>query len=325
MKVRTFRESWPIGGAFNFARGSRTHAEVVVVELEHKGHIGQGECVPSAHGGETVEGVMAQIRAMIPALAKGLKPGTLQKRLPAGAARNALDCALWDLSCKRAGQRIWQRLDLPEPGPLLTAYTLSLDSAEQMEAAARKQAHRPLLKLQLDGNGDLERVTGVRRAAPGARLIVDANGSWNESRYLALVPELQKLGVEMIEQPLPAGADASLAWLPRPIPVCADQSCHDRQSLPGLVGRYDMINIKTDKAGGLTEALALKQHAEAQGLRIMVGSKLATSLGMAPAFLLAQGAELVDLDGPLLLAQDRQPGFAFEQSHMLPCDPRLWG
>ncbi len=325
MIVRTFSERWPIRGTFAISRGSRTHAEVVVVELEQGGHVGRGECVPYGRYGESVAGVLAEIAALIPDLEAGLTREALQSRLPAGAARNAIDCAFWDLACKQAGQRIWQLLDLPAPDPQLSAYTLSLDSPEAMEAAARQQASRPLLKLKLAGAGDLERVAAVRRGAPDARIIVDANEGWDEALYLALVPELVTLGVEMIEQPLPAGADEALSRLPRPIPVCADESCHDRQSLPALLGRYDMINIKTDKSGGLTEALALKAAAEAAGLEVMVGCMLATSLAMAPAFVVAQGARVVDLDGPLLLAEDRQPGFDFAGDRMQPCQAALWG
>lgn len=325
MEIRVFSESWPIRGSFTISRGSKTAAEVVVVELTQEGVTGRGECVPYARYGESVSGVMAQIEALIPAIRDGLDRQALQSALSAGAARNALDCAFWDLESKQYRQRIWQRLQQAEPEPLLTAYTLSLDTPENMQRAAEENAFRPLLKLKLAGAGDLERVAAVRKGAPAARIIVDANEGWNEQIYRELIPELQQLGVEMIEQPLPAGDDAILAVLPRPIPICADESCHDSSTLPELVGRYDMINIKLDKTGGLTEALELRKQAEAAGMKIMVGCMLATSLAMAPAFVVAQGAQVVDLDGPLLLQKDREPGFDYSDNLMQAPDAALWG
>ncbi|GAA4497288.1 N-acetyl-D-Glu racemase DgcA [Pseudaeromonas paramecii] len=325
MQARVFEESWPIAGRFVISRGARTEARVVVVELTDGAAVGRGECVPYARYGETVEGVMAEIAELLPALEQGLSRQALQQRLPAGAARNAIDCALWDLECKQSGQRIWQRTGLSAPAPQVCAYTLSVDTPEAMEAVARQHAWRPLLKLKLAGAGDLARVAAVRRGAPEARIIVDANEGWDEVLYRELVPELATLGVAMIEQPLPAGQEALLATLPRPIPLCADESCHDRSSLPAVLGSYDLINIKTDKTGGLTEALALKAEAEAAGLGIMVGCMLATSLAMAPAFVLAQGVRVVDLDGPLLLATDRPDGFAYDGALMQPCEAALWG
>jgi len=325
MNIRLLNERWPIRGTFAISRGSKTHADVVVVELRQDGLLGRGECVPYGRYGESVESVLAQLQAMVPQVEAGLDRNHLQALLPAGAARNALDCALWDLECKRAGERIWQRLGMAPPQPLLTAYTLSLDTPGQMEQAARDNASRPLLKLKLAGAGDLARVEAVRRGAPAARIIVDANEGWDEALYRELVPELVKLQVEMIEQPLPADRDAALARLPHPIPLCADESCHDRRDLDKLIGRYEMINIKTDKTGGLTEALALRREAQAAGLVIMVGCMLATSLAMAPAFVLAQEAEVIDLDGPLLLADDRQPGFCIRDSRLQVFDAGLWG
>jgi L-alanine-DL-glutamate epimerase-like enolase superfamily enzyme len=249
----------------------------------------------------------------------------MQSLLPAGAARNALDCAYWDIECKKSGQRIWQRLSVAQPKPLITAFTLSLDTPERMKQAAIDNAHRPLLKLKLAGEGDIERVAAVREGSPDARIIVDANEGWNEALYLKFVPELVKLGVEMIEQPLPANNDSALDHLPRPITLCADESCHDRSSLPQIIGRYDMINIKTDKTGGLTEALALKEAAEKAGLQVMVGCMLATSLAMAPAFIAAQDVQIVDLDGPLLLAKDREHPIIFDDSLMNFYQASLWG
>ena len=325
MEIRVFSESWPIRGSFTISRGSKTAADVVVVELTQDGVTGRGECVPYARYGESVQGVIAQIENIMPVLREGLDRGALQSVLPAGAARNAVDCALWDLESKQHRQRIWQRLNKPEPDALLTAYTLSLDTPENMQAAAEANSDRPLLKLKLAGAGDLARVTAVRKGAPQARIIVDANEGWDETLYRELVPALQKLGVEMIEQPLPAGQDQILASLPRPIPICADESCHDSSTLHELIGRYDMINIKLDKTGGLTEALELRKQAEAAGMKIMVGCMLATSLAMAPAFVVAQGAQVVDLDGPLLLQKDRDAGFNFSDNQMHAPDAALWG
>ena len=319
------QESWPIAGRFTISRGSKTVAEVIVVEIQEDGAAGRGECVPYARYGESIEGVAAVIEGMRGAIENGLDRAGLQSRLPAGAARNALDCALWDLEAKRRRQPAWRLAGLERPGPVTTAYTLSLDTAENMGAAAKAQAARPLLKLKLAGPADLDRVRTVRQNAPGARLIVDANEGWSAGDYAALAPALAGLGVDLIEQPLPAGADEALQGLARTVPVAADESCHDRSSLARLAGRYDAVNIKLDKTGGLTEALALKREALAAGYRVMVGCMLGTSLAMAPALLLAQGADFVDLDGPLLLAKDRQPGLAYEGSRVASPAPELWG
>jgi L-alanine-DL-glutamate epimerase-like enolase superfamily enzyme len=269
--------------------------------------------------------VIEQIESLRRDIGQGLDRTGLQQALPPGAARNALDCAFWDLQAKTSRQRAWELLGMSAPGPLTTAYTLSLDSPENMYRAALEQASRPLLKLKLAGEGDIERVRSVRRGAPDARLVVDANEGWDVVAYREMVPEMLQLGVEMIEQPLPAADDAALESLDRPIPICADESCHDSGSLDALVDRYDMINIKLDKAGGLTEAFRLRTAAEASGMRVMVGCMLGTSLAMAPATLLAQGVDIVDLDGPLLLQSDRQPGLRFEDSRVHPPRPELWG
>lgn len=324
-EMRYFTESWPIEGAFTISRGSKHQADVVVVALESGNVTGYGECVPYSRYGESLDSVMAQIASLHGDIRNGLDRERLQTILPAGAARNALDCAFWDLECKQHQQRIWQRLDLPSPTVLETAYTLSLDTPDRMRHAAIHHASRPLLKLKLADADDLARVAAVREGAPSARLIVDANEGWDAERYLTLVPELAVLGVTMIEQPFPAGKDDVLADLPRPIPVCADESCHDSQSLSALVGRYDMINIKLDKTGGLTEALRLRQYAQEQGLKIMVGCMVSTSLSMAPAFVVAQGAAVADLDGPLLLQRDRTNGLHYNGSEILPPDALLWG
>ncbi len=325
MEIRVFSESWPIRGSFTISRGSKTSADVVVVELTVDGVTGRGECVPYARYGESVSGVIAQIEAMIPAIRDGLDRQGLQTAMPSGAARNAIDCAFVDLECKQRGVRVWDYFQLPAPENLLTAYTLSLDTPEKMHAAAEANASRPLLKLKLAGEGDLARVAAVRKGSPNARIIVDANEGWNEQLYREFIPELQKLGVEMIEQPLPAGKDAILKDLPRPIPICADESCHDSSTFDELVGLYDMINIKLDKTGGITEAMILRQKAEAAGMKIMVGCMLATSLGMAPAFVVAQGAQVVDLDGPLLLEKDRAEGFDYSDNEMHLPEVALWG
>jgi L-alanine-DL-glutamate epimerase-like enolase superfamily enzyme len=319
------RESWPLRGSFTISRGTRTTVEVVVAEISDGDARGRGECVPYARYGESVDSVLSQIEGLRDRLSHGLDREGLQSALPPGAARNALDCAFWDLEAKRAGQPAWAIAGLDAPEPLLTAYTLSLDTAENMRRAAAENAERPLLKLKLAGPDDFERVQAVREGAPRSRLVVDANEAWTADLYRDLAPRLKGLGVEMIEQPLHADRDAALEGLDRPVALCADESCHDRASLPGIAGRYDMVNIKLDKTGGLTEALKLKAEAEAAGYAIMVGCMLGTSLAMAPALLVAQGAAVVDLDGPLLLSEDRPEGLRFEGSTIHPPQPELWG
>ncbi len=324
------QESWPLAGSFTISRGTRTTAEPVVVELAATGDdgrvvLGRGECVPYARYGETVAGVIAAIEGLRTRIEIGLDRIGLQDLLPPGAARNALDCAYWDLEAKRAGQPVWQLCGLPPLEAVTTAYTLSLGAPEAMGRAAAENAARPLLKLKLAGPDDLARVEAVRANAPETRLIVDANEGWSLDDYEALAPKLAALGVVLIEQPLPAGQDAPLAGTQRPVPVCADESCHATDSLAEIAGRYDAVNIKLDKTGGLTEALKLKQAAQAQGFQVMVGCMVATSLAMAPAVLVAQGASFVDLDGPLLLAGDRPGGLTYEGSTLHPPVPALWG
>jgi len=326
MRQLTVRaESWPIAGTFTISRGSKTVADVVVVEIRDGAHVGRGECVPYPRYDETIAGAIAAIEALRPELERGMDRTALQSALTAGAARNAVDCAVWDLEAKRAGRPVWQLAGLEAPKPATTAYTLSLDSVENMAAAARANAARPLLKLKLSGPGDLDRVRAVHENAPHARLIVDANEAWTPEIYVALAPRLVSLGVELIEQPLPAGADGPLAGLQRPVPVCADESCHDTASLAHITGKYDAVNVKLDKTGGLTEALRLAAAAKAAGLGIMVGCMVATSLAMAPALLLAADARWLDLDGPLLLARDREDGLRYEGSLLHPPSPALWG
>ena len=334
--LRVRHETWPLAGSFTISRGTRTTAETVLVELsdpEGTAHstdggqaaCGRGECVPYAHYGETIEGVIAAIEGLRARVEDGLDRIGLQALLPPGAARNALDCAYWDLEAKRAGEPVWQLCGLPPWDAVTTAYTLSLETPEIMGRAAAANASRALLKLKLAGPDDLARVEAVRANAPQTRLIVDANEGWSLEDYVALAPRLAALGVVLIEQPLPAGQDAGLAGVSRPVPVCADESCHASDSLAELAGRYDAVNIKLDKTGGLTEALKLKQAAMDQGFQIMVGCMVATSLAMAPAILVAQGAAVVDLDGPLLMARDRPEGLRYEGSTLHPPQPALWG
>ncbi len=319
------REVWPLRGAFRISRGAKTESVVVVARIAQDGAAGAGECVPYARYGETVESVLAQIESTRALIERGGGRDELQRALPAGAARNALDCAMWDLEAKRAGKRVWQLAGMSAPQTLITAYTLSVDEPEKMAEAARAAAHRPLLKLKLTGAGDLARVEAVRKATPGSRLIVDANEAWDEALFDQLSPQLANLGVDLIEQPLHAERDAGLAGREHPVAVCADESCHDTSSLPHVAGRYEAVNIKLDKTGGFTEALALRKAAFAAGYRVMVGCMVATSLSMGPAHLIAQGAAWVDLDGPLLLSHDRDPGLRFEGSRVHPPDAEMWG
>ncbi len=318
-------QSWPIAGGFTISRGTKTAAEVVVVELSDNGIHGRGECVPYARYGETVDSVCAVIESIRAKLESGADRQRLQSLLPAGAARNAVDCALWDLEAKAAGKRVHELLGFAAPKPLTTAYTLSLGSAAEMGDAAAAASHRPLIKVKLGGEGDDARLRAVRAAAPRSRLIIDANEGWTPGDAASYFKLCREVGVELIEQPFPAGNDAVLADMDHPVTICADESVHGLASLDAIAGRYDAINIKLDKTGGLTEALALAAEAEARGLMIMVGCMLATSLAMAPAMIVAQHASVVDLDGPLLLAGDRDPGIRFDGSIMQPAPAELWG
>ncbi len=314
-------------GTFTISRGSRTEAQVVTVRLEKDGKVGQGECVPYARYGESLESVCDQIEALRERIADGLDRIQLQDVMAPGAARNALDCAFWDIESKLSGQPVWQLAGLDPLGTVITAYTLSLEPPEKMKIAAAKNAARPLLKIKLggDGEGDIARLRAVREGAPDSRLIVDANEGWSAEDYDTLAPVMLELGVALVEQPLLASDDEALLGRDRPLPVCADEACHDRQGLADLVGKYDVINIKLDKTGGLTEALALKQEATAQGFGVMVGCMVGSSLAMAPALLVAQNVDFVDLDGPLLLAEDRDAAIVFEGSVMHPSSKELWG
>ena len=321
MSLTVTRDRFPLREVFTISRGSKTEAAVLTVELSREGATGRGECVPYARYGESLDSVAAEISA----LPEAIDRATLQNLLPAGAARNAVDCALWDREAKRAGRPVWQLAGLPAPTPVTTCFTLSLDTPERMRAAAARAAGRPILKIKLGTEEDMARLEAVRAGAPKARIVVDANEGWTAEVYSALAPHLKRLGVALVEQPLPAGADGMLAEIARPVPVCADESCHDRASLAGLRGKYDMVNIKLDKAGGLTEALALREAAKAEGFGIMVGCMVSSSLSMAPAFLVAQGAAVADLDGPLILAEDREPPVRYAGSVLQVPDRVLWG
>ena len=318
-------ERWPIAGSFTISRGAKTEAVTVVAEVRRDGSTGRGECVPYPRYGETPEATLAALKPMQEAVARGLDRQALQNAMPAGAARNALDCALLDLEAKIAGQRVWNLLGRPAPLPCTTAYTISLGTPEAMAAATAKVAHRPLLKIKLGGDGDGARIAAVRDAAPESELIVDANEAWTPDNLARRLAECAEAGVTLVEQPLPAGHDEALARIRRPLAVCADESVHDRSSLAGLRERYDAVNIKLDKSGGLTEALAMADAAQALGFEIMIGCMVATSLAMAPAMLLAQQARFVDLDGPLLLARDRDGGLRYDGSLIYPPDAALWG
>jgi len=318
-------ERWPIAGTFSISRGSKTEAEVVVAEINHGGITGRGECVPYARYGESLQTTLSTILSVQQRITDGLDRRALQTALPAGAARNALDCALIDLESKRAGARAWEVLGRQRPQPCTTAYTISLGSADAMATAAAKAAHRPLLKIKLGSDDDVSRIVAVRRAAPRSQLIVDANEAWTDANLAVNIAACADAGVTLIEQPLPAGHDEALAAIHHRIAICADESVHDRASMSGLRERYDAVNIKLDKTGGLTEAVAMADAALAMGLDIMIGCMVGTSLAMAPAMLLAQQARYVDLDGPLLLAADRDHPLRYEGSTLYPPPPELWG
>jgi L-alanine-DL-glutamate epimerase-like enolase superfamily enzyme len=318
-------ERFPIAGSFTISRGAKTEAVTVVAELRQRGRTGRGECVPYPRYGETPEATLKALEAIREAVSDGFDRQALQTAMPAGAARNALDCAFVDLEAKRSGKRAWDLLGRPAPQPCTTAYTISLGSPDAMAAATAKAAHRPLLKIKLGGDGDGERIAAVRRAAPKSELIVDANEAWTPSDLERNLAACAEAGVTLVEQPLPSGWDDMLGRIRRPVRVCADESVHDRKSLEGLRGRYDAVNIKLDKTGGLTEALAMADAANAVGFDIMVGCMVATSLAMAPAMLLTAQARFVDLDGPLLLARDRDHGLRYDGSLVHPPDAALWG
>lgn len=325
--LRVHRERWPLARAFAISRGAKIAAEVVVAEISDGALVGRGECVPYARYGETPAAVAALVEEQAPAIAAGLDHQALQARLPAGAARNALDCALWDLEAKAAGRRVWDIAGLPAPVATVTAETIGLATPEQMAAAAAllAAADRPLIKLKLDRDAIVARVQAVRAAAPAARLIVDANEAWDRATLAAVVPALAALGVEVIEQPLPAADDDALAGYRGPVALCADESLHTTADVARLADGYRMVNVKLDKAGGLSEALACVRAARAAGLGVMLGCMVATSLAMAPALLLAAAADIVDLDGPLWLAEDRPHALTYRDGRVFPPAAALWG
>ena len=314
-------ETFPLRNPFTISRGSKTEARVVTAAVTRHGHRGWGEGLPYPRYGETVDEAVAAIEA----LPEGISRAALQDAMKPGAARNAVDCALWDLEAKTSGRRVWQLAGLAEPRPVEIAFTLSLDTPEKMGEAAARNAHRAMLKVKLGTPADMPRLEAVRQGAPGVRLIVDANEGWTPEVYTDLAPHLIRLGVEMVEQPLPQGADDMLAEIARPLPVCADESAHDAASLSGLLGKYDVVNLKLDKTGGLTEALRARDGARRLGLKVMVGCMISTSLSMAPAILVAQGADWSDLDGPVDMAEDRVHPVAYDDRHIHPASPALWG
>ena len=324
--LQVARESWPIAGKFTIARGSKTAAEVVVVTITGEGATGHGECVPYPRYGETVQAVVQELEGRRSEIEAGFDHDDIGRLLTLRAARNALDCALWDWKAKRHGATTWRLAGLPPPAPLVTAFTLSLDTPEAMAEAAQRAAALPLLKLKLGhAADDGARLAAVRGAAPKARLIVDANEGWSEKDLPRLLDACAAGGVELVEQPLPAAADDMLSAIAHSVPICADESAHDAAGLDAVDGKYDVINIKLDKTGGLTEALALRRAAISRGLGVMVGCMVGTSLSMAPAMLVAQGASFVDLDGPLLLARDRPAAIRYTNGIMDPPPPELWG
>jgi L-Ala-D/L-Glu epimerase / N-acetyl-D-glutamate racemase len=324
LTIEAREEIWPLKAPFRISRGSRTEAQVVFVTVSDGEHTGRGECVPIKRYDQSVQSVIAQIDSI--GRENNLDRQRLQKLLPASAARNALDCALWDLEAKRSGKPVWERANIPTVPEVETSFTISLDTPDAMKAAARTNASAPTLKLKLGGdNLDLQRVEAVRAAAPNARLLIDANESWSVEHYEEIIPALKKLGIELIEQPFPADADEALESLDHPIPVCADESCHTTADLPRLKNRYETINVKLDKTGGLTEALHLCEYARESGFKVLIGCMVCTSLGIAPARLLATFAEWIDLDGPLLLARDRDHGLAYENGRIGLPSRQLWG
>ena len=324
MRIDAHEQSWPLDKPFRIARGTRIEARVVVVIVSDGQHTGRGEAVPLARYGQSAASVLAQIESLKSTPSLGRQQ--IQTLLPAGAARNALDCALWDLEAKVSGKRAWELANIPIVPEVETSFTISLDTPVAMATAAKANANAPILKLKLGGdNLDLPRIEAVRKAAPAARLLLDANESWSPSHYRSVVPKLNGLGVELIEQPFPANADEVLETVERPVPVCADESCHTSADVPRLTNRYEVLNVKLDKTGGLTEALLLTERARRAGFKLLMGCMVCTSLGIAPARLLASATDYVDLDGPLLLAGDRHHGILHENGRIGLPSRQLWG
>ncbi len=318
-------ESFPIAGAFVISRGAKTEAEVITVTIRDGDAMGRGECVPYARYGETLESVRNQINDAAADLANGIGRKELQSTMKPGAARNAIDCALWDLEAKQSGRRAHQDACKMPPRPVPTAMTISLGDPGDMAAQARANAHRPLLKVKVGSDNDIARIHAVAGGAPNSRIILDANEGWTEANIHDNLLAAAEYHVALVEQPLPVGQDALLNAIPHPVPICADESVHTADDLERLAGLYDAVNIKLDKTGGLTAALELRDRAHELGFAVMVGCMVGTSLAMAPAVLLAQGADYVDLDGPLLLARDRSPGLTYSGSLVSPPDWALWG
>jgi len=324
LTIEAWEEIWPLIVPFRISRGSRTEAQVVFVTVSDGEHTGRGECVPIKRYGQSVQSVIAQIDSI--RRENNLDRQRLQKLLPASAARNALDCALWDLESKISGKRVWELANIPAVSEVVTSFTISLDTPKKMGAAAKASSTSPILKLKLGGDSsDLARVKAVREAAHSARLIIDANESWSPDHYRKIVPALKKLGIELIEQPFPADADEVLESLDHPIPVCADESCHTSADLPRLMNRYEAVNVKLDKAGGLTEALRLCENARQSGFKLLIGCMVCTSLGIAPARVPASFADWIDLDGPLLLARDREHEIPYNKGRIGMPSRELWG
>jgi L-Ala-D/L-Glu epimerase len=324
-RLTVTRRAWPLARPFMTVHEVKTAVDVVVAEISDVESRGRGEGVPLRNYGESIDSVVATLDAMKGAIFSGLNRDTLQSALPPGAARNALDCAFWDIDAKRAYRSVAELAGLGAAAPVVTAFTLAFDAPGKMAEMAAANRDRPLLRLELGGDGDVERVRAVRHAAPATRLIVDANEGWSERRLSEFISPLVDCRIHLIEQPLAADADDALRWLESPIPICADESCRTLADLDGLDGKYQAINIKLDKAGGLTESLALATEAKRRGFRVMIGGTIGTSLGIAPALLVAQQAEMVDLDGPLFLASDRVPGLRYDGSTIHPPEPNVWG
>lgn len=318
-------EIWPLKEVFHISRGVKTQADVIVAELEQGVFRGRGEAVPYARYGETIESVTAQIKAVAAEVEGGVSPERLLEILPAGAARNAVDCALWDIICREQETPLWELLDLPRPRGMETAVTISIGSAETMAEKASVYKDYPLLKIKLDDQDIKARITAIRQAAPNPRIIIDPNESWTMQHLRGLDSFLHRMKIDLLEQPLAAGQDGDLADFNGKIPICADESCHTREDLAGLVGKYQVVNIKLDKTGGLTEAMSVKKQAEAMGFDIMVGCMVSTSLAMAPALLLAHDVAFVDLDGPILIKEDREYGLNLIQGYISGLSPELWG
>jgi L-alanine-DL-glutamate epimerase-like enolase superfamily enzyme len=324
LRIEAQEEVWPLKEPFRISRGSRTDARVVVVTVSDGEHVGRGEGVPIKRYNQSIASVLTQIESI--KSEKNLDRNNLEDLLPPGAARDALDCALWDLEAKNSGKRVWELANLPIVDQVETSFTISLDTPEKMAASAKAAATRPILKLKLGGESlDLSRVEAVREAAPSTRLIIDANESWSPDHYRKIVPALKELDVELIEQPFPVDADEVLETLDHPIPVCADESCHTTVDLPRVKNRYEVVNVKLDKTGGLTEALRLCERARESGFKLLIGCMVGTSLGMAPARLLASAADYADLDGPLLLVRDREHALAYTNGRIGLPSSRLWG